>query len=373
MRNPFRAIAPSVRPPRLATALLTTTLAACSQAAPPPPEEKPMNPFSWSVEKDAESGWTAVTLRHDDPTDAKRSQAVRICPEAGGILFSYVFGGVELLHAPPSIGKANSGGTGNPILYPTPNRVRNGRFTFEGREFRFSDDDKTTIHGLVRKLPWRADPPRRETGGAGDGAALKTWIDFEPGSTPYERFPIRHRLELDYRLTRSGLRMIFTVVNRDTQKLPFGFAIHPYFRILGEREHTFIRVPAARKMEATPDLLPTGALMPLEGAAYDLRRPRPLSDLALDDVYWGMKPGEPAGYEARDAGLRVDLPASEHFTHMVVYTPKGRPFFCMENQTCSTDAHNLHARGKTAEAHLLVVDPGKTLSGWVEIRPAWTR
>jgi aldose 1-epimerase len=97
---------------------------------------------------------------------------------------------------------------------------------------------------------------------------------------------------------------------------------------------------------------------------------RPLSDLALDDVFWGMTPDAPPGYRSEDAGIRVDLPASEHFTHMVIYTPKGQPFFCMENQTCSTDAHNLHAKGLIRESHLLVVDPGQSMTGRVQFRPS---
>jgi aldose 1-epimerase len=169
------------------------------------------------------------------------------------------------------------------------------------------------------------------------------------------------------------VRVRFTVDNRDTQKLPFGFALHPYFRIPGDRDKTTLRVPARKKMEATPDLLPTGQLLSLDGAPFDLREGRPLSDLALDDVFWGMTPDRVPGYAASDAGIRVDLPASDAFTHMVVYTPKGQPFFCMENQTCSTDAHNLHARGLVAESHLLVVEPGASLTGWVDILPSWIR
>jgi aldose 1-epimerase len=53
----------------------------------------------------------------------------------------------------------------------------------------------------------------------------------------------------------------------------------------------------------------------------------------------------------------VTLEASEIFKHMVVYTPSKRDFFCLENQTCSTDAHNLYEKGFTEEAHLLILEP----------------
>jgi galactose mutarotase-like enzyme len=40
----------------------------------------------------------------------------------------------------------------------------------------------------------------------------------------------------------------------------------------------------------------------------------------------------------RDAGLAIDLEASRDFTHLVLYTPRGEKYFCLENQTCSTAA-----------------------------------
>jgi aldose 1-epimerase len=330
--------------------------------------------FSWNEELDAATGWTVWRLSYDDPDEPRKSQSIRVCPQAGANLFSYEIGGDELLHFPDRLSALQRGGGGTPVLYPTPNRVRGGRFSFEGREFSLSDDGKTTLHGLVLSIPWEFDRPVFQgSGQATEGVSLRLWVDFEPGSAHFNRFPIRHRLELTYRLGARGTTAQFAVINHDKERLPFGIGLHPYFRILGLRELTFVQVPAEKKMEATPDLLPTGRLQPLEGAPYDLRHPRALSELSLDDVFWGMRPERPAGYEARDAGLRVSLPASPDFTHMVVYTPEGRPYVCLENQTCSTDAHNLHARGLAAESNLLVVEPGGTWSGWVEFRPEWTR
>jgi len=49
---------------------------------------------------------------------------------------------------------------------------------------------------------------------------------------------------------------------------------------------------------------------------------------------------------------------------MVVYTQQPA-FFCVENQTCSTDAHNLYARGLKDISHLLTVRPGSKDTGWV--------
>ena len=59
------------------------------------------------------------------------------------------------------------------------------------------------------------------------------------------------------------------------------------------------------------------------------------------------------------------LEASADFTHLVAYTPPGENFFCIENQTCSTDAHNLNERGFVRESGLKTVAPGATRGGSV--------
>jgi aldose 1-epimerase len=120
-------------------------------------------------------------------------------------------------------------------------------------------------------------------------------------------------------------------------------------------------------MEAV-NLMPTGKLEDLEGKPYDITSLTPVPELVLDDVYWGMTPDKPAWIEYRDAGIKVELAASREFTHMVVYIQPQNNFFCVENQTCSTDAHNLYAQGLVEESHLLLVPPRGVGEGWIHYR-----
>ncbi|WP_320977955.1 hypothetical protein, partial [Hungatella effluvii] len=59
---------------------------------------------------------------------------------------------------------------------------------------------------------------------------------------------------------------------------------------------------------------------------------------------------------------RVKLEATEEFGHIVVFTPKA-PFFCIENQSCSTDCFNLFAKGFVRESGLQTVKAGEKKSG----------
>jgi aldose 1-epimerase len=111
--------------------------------------------------------------------------------------------------------------------------------------------------------------------------------------------------------------------------------------------------------------LPTGRLVPLAQGPADLRQPTSLADLAIDDVFCGMSESAPMAVFYDDTGRRLLIAASDAFTHCVVFTPTARPFFCLENQTCSTDAHNLHSLGLYGAAHLSILDPGESASSWV--------
>jgi aldose 1-epimerase len=119
-------------------------------------------------------------------------------------------------------------------------------------------------------------------------------------------------------------------------------------------------------MEAV-DLLPTGRLVDLDDGPADMCDPTPLSELNLDDVFWGMEPNEPQVIYYDSISKKVTLAASDFFTHACIFTPPQYPFFCVENQSCSTDAHNLYAQGLEKEAHLVILEPEESLSAWIEI------
>ncbi len=320
--------------------------------------------FESDIDKDAGTGWDVVILRC---RGQGRTLEARVVPAVGMNVCSLTVDGVELLRQPKALEDLPGTAYGVPVLYPTPNRIRDSRFTFGGRTFSYPANERTHfLHGLAHSAAWEADSPTVTAKGAWVTGRLR----FEPGSDLHRQFPIAHTITLTVTLQEDGLRIAYTVENSDERELPFGFGIHPWFNYLSERRNMQVWVPATARMATETDkayaLLPTGTLEPLDGHAADLRTPRSIENVFLDDVFFGMTPDKPAGYEDRTTGHRVTLSASADFTHMVVFTPKGVDSFCLENQTCSTDAHNLHAKGLSKESHLQIVAPGKSAGGWVK-------
>ncbi|NLF03365.1 MAG: hypothetical protein GX601_20580 [Anaerolineales bacterium] len=321
--------------------------------------------MSASVESEQpfrQSGWRTVRLSAIDAKGGARTE-VHISPALGCNMLSFAVDGTDYIVAGDLEPEPRV--LGSPILYPTPNRVRDGRMSFDGRSFVFQPNmGPHFIHGLVRDQLWQLDPPCADD----DHVCLTARIAFAPGNPIYDLFPIANTLQVTYTVMPGVVRMDWLVRNDDdAQRLPFGLAIHPYFPVIGPRESVRITVPARKWMEAV-ELMPTGRLVDLAKAPADLRRTTSLGKLNIDDVFYGMQPDRPATIDYDHSGVRLTLLASELFTHAVVYTPQGKDFFCIENQSCSTDAHNLHARGLERAAHLQILEPGQSLEAWIEFR-----
>ena len=305
-------------------------------------------------EMDADTGWQVYTIGH-------HNTKVRVVPAAGCNAYSIEVGGTEFLRVPDDLARLRGVSYGTPVLYPMPNRVRGAQFTYEGQTFRFPPNGRGNfIHGLVHSVAWQPVSGRVEN----DFAELSSALTFSDDSEVYERFPFVHTLSLSIRVSDNRVRWTYVVENEGHSRLPFGFALHPYFNYLGDRGSAYLQVRAQKLMDADRQL-PSGKLLDLDAHPLDARKPVSLAGYRADHVFFGMQHDPAAVVEFRDKGRRITFNTSAEFTHAVVYTPD-RPYFCLENQTCSTDAHNLASQGMNAVAHLQECAPGEQMSGWVE-------
>ena len=241
--------------------------------------------------------------------------------------------------------------SGNPILFPFPNRVSGGVLRFAGESYPVSPPR----HGLVRDKPWNVIGR-----GASDSEGAWLRCAIEAGDFRREildQFPFPFRLEVTYRLIDRRLEMETVVRNHGDAALPFGFGIHPYFV---RPTRGALTVPAAKRWELA-DSLPTGRLLAVRGG-YDLRQPRDVNELDLDDVFDELTPGPDgcarSSLRDEDAGREIVVSSDvRDFPSIVVYTPPApRRAVCIEPYTCPTDAFNLTARG--IDGRLIVLGPG---------------
>ncbi len=299
-------------------------------------------------------GYEQVTL-------AGAGHEARILPQAGFNLYHWTFEGEEILMEPVDLSVFGTK-YGIPILFPTPNRIRNAVYTWQGREYTMTKrGEKVLLHGLVKDEPFTVT--RLEAGE--DSAVCEAEIAILRENALYEGYPFACTLTVRYTLTAAGLRMDAFVRNEDEREMPFGFAVHPYFSKRGDAGRVSLTVPCRRYYEADEGRIPTGRLLPAEGETDIHSRYRTVESLYLDHVFRGMTADMESKIRYED--IVVHIRASDCFRNAVVYTPHDRPGFCIEPQTCATNFINMHAQGLVDESGLMVLPAGRTFACWVDM------
>ena len=109
--------------------------------------------------------------------------------------------------------RRKSGATyGIPILFPTPNRISGGEFTFNGKCI------KGEMHGALRHAAFRIT------------SQSETSVEGEvPFSALGETFPYDGRIKLSLHIEGTAVIWDFSVINEGDEPLAFGLALHPFF------------------------------------------------------------------------------------------------------------------------------------------------
>ena len=210
-------------------------------------------------------------------------------------------------------------------MAPWAGRIRDGRFTFRGRDVQLAlNMAPHAIHGTVFERAW-------ETVGSDT-----LTIDLGPD------WPWRGRVIQRFALRDDGLRVELELEAEEPMPAVLGW--HPWFRRTVGGSPIELRFEPGRMLERGPDGLPTGALVK--------PKPRPWDDCFVEMV--GMPAVSWAGI------LRLEITSSAD--HWVVYD-ESEDGVCVEPQTGPPDAVNLG--GAT------VVEPGAPLVAWMDWR--WDR
>jgi aldose 1-epimerase len=158
-------------------------------------------------------------------------------------------------------------------------------------------------------------------------------------------------LQVRYKLAGRTLTMTVTVNNPTAHDLPYGFGIHPYFRLPlapgGDPEKTQVILPASKEW-VLDQFLPTGERRPVE-PRVDFRKGQPRKGLKLDDVLTDLAfEGDRCVCRLVDQNLKAEFRLSfdRNFRELVVYTPpREDDVISLEPYTQTTDAINLAGKG----------------------------
>jgi len=250
------------------------------------------------------------------------------------------------------------------VLVPWPNRVADGRWTYQGAVQKLDITDLSNgnaIHGLLRNTAYQPVSVQGDT------------VTLAASIYPQHGYPFILDTEVRYALSDDGLTVTHRLANVGTAAAPFGVGAHPYLRV-GEHpvDELEITVSGTEYAPTNERSIPVG-VEPVDGTDVDLRSGVRLAELAADVALTGfaVTKGRIEHRLAAPDGTGLVVWADEVFRWAQVYAPPnfpgpGKPnqrkAIAIEPMTCGVNALN-------TGQDLIWLEPGDTWSGSWGLRP----
>jgi aldose 1-epimerase len=281
--------------------------------------------------------------------------------EVGGGIREYMVGERPVLDPYPP-GSMCDGAHGMPLI-PWPNRLRDGRYSFDGEDYRLpltEPEAGNAIHGLLRWRNWRA--LEHDTDRVVVGIRLH----------PMQGWPFPLEVAIVYSLGDGGLTVQTNATNLGSRACPFGSGQHPYLSAGPgwKLDECRLHLSAATRILTDPDRqLPTGT-EPVHGSDLDFRAPRMLQGVCIDDPFTDLE-RDPDGLAwvglSGPDGHAVELWCDPSYGVIQLYTgdtlavPRRRLGLAAEPMTCPPNAL------QSGEG-LIRLEPGETFASQWGVR-----
>lgn len=278
---------------------------------------------------------------------------LELAPEVGGSVAGWTWHGRPVLRPASAEDRAAR----NPRrlcafpMIPFSGRIADGRFRWDGQDIQLPPNfppEPHAIHGNAWRSAWT-------TVGSGGGTTDAALLVLEHDGDAAWPFP--YRAEQHFTLRPDALELRLLVRNAGRAPMPAGMGWHPHFH---RGTDAALGFHADRVWLADARNIPERLEAP--AGAYRFDPPmRLLGEAQVDNCYAGWD-GRAMLRSAGD-GLRITVTADPVFAGLVVYTPRDKPFFCVEPATHAPNAIN-------RTGGMRVLAPGEDLSGTVRISVA---
>lgn len=257
--------------------------------------------------------------------------------EVGGGIRSYRVAARDVLHPYP-VEAMCDGAHGAPLI-PWPNRLADGRYTFDAVEYQVAltePEKHNAIHGFLHWRPWQ---PIHQA---------KSRITMAATLYPLEGYPFALHAQIDYRLDAAGLTVTTTATNIDEGACPYGSGQHPYLSPgSGLIDDCTLQLAAHTRITTDPKReLPTGKES-VDRTPFDFRAGRTIGDLQVDYAFTDLDRDTEGrawvsltGLDGRTAQLWVDgaYPIIEIYTADTLAADRRRRGLGTEPMTCPPNA-----------------------------------
>lgn len=286
--------------------------------------------------------FTCISLRN-----AETGEYAAVLPESGGLVFQIGLawmGAVhDLLETEPDEGRLFRAESYHAAkLLPWPNRIRDGRYAFQGKACQLPINEparNNALHGLLYNRPMKVI--KSEAGA--DSAVLLLGYDFDGSDKGY---PFKLEARLTYRIDAKGFSCTTCARNTGTGSLPFADGWHPYFTFGSKIGRLRLEIPARQFFDVDTQMIPVGK----RRFAFD----GSLSGAAFDTGF--VLHGRATRLIDPARNIAIVLRQDKSYPYLQVYTPSSRKSIALEPMSAAADAFN-------SGEGLVILQPGEEFRG----------
>jgi aldose 1-epimerase len=302
----------------------------------------------------------ATGTQYELSLDTPSGPAFAIITEVAAGIRVYSVGGMHLVEPFPAESSPPKGA--GIVLVPWPNRIRDGRWTYQGavQQLALTEPAKgNASHGLLRSFPYR------EAARSAHSVTLEAPVFAQAG------YPFQLDTSVTYTLAADGLEVTHVLRNAGSTDAPVAVGAHPYLRIGDVPSGDLVLTVDASTHIDVDDRMNAVGESTVDGTALDLRAGRLVHELDLDDGFGGVGSngtGTPGGtapsarrvehsLAARD-GRTVALWGDEHMRYVQVFTPRNFPGADGPRQAVAIEPMTAPANAFNSGAGLTWLAPG---------------
>ncbi|WP_372752486.1 aldose 1-epimerase [Mariniflexile sp.] len=211
------------------------------------------------------------------------------------------------------------------ILFPFANRIKDGKYTFEGKEYHFEINEpgnNNALHGLVYNKTFQIKEQKTTETSA---SVTLTYVEENESAG----FPYTYTLELEYILTDSSLDINVLVTNTDSKTFPFTLGWHPYFSTSNLFEST-LNFDCDTQFTLDERCITTGTKTIKNIPVFEVK------DKNLDDCF--ILNSNKTQFNTPDFALQISASSNENFLQL--YTPPKVNVIAIEPTTGVSDSFN---------------------------------
>ena len=237
------------------------------------------------------------------------------------------------------------------ILAPWPNRIRDGKYSFNKNDYQLPINEvskNNSLHGLVANSLW-------EITFQNQSKVILEYLLDQPAI-----YPGKLQLQVTYEIIESGIEIAVLSENIGDISAPYGVSIHTYL-VAGEsvkNNELFLQIPADQFLEVDTERLLPIKLQPVDGTNFDFINSKKISDLFIDHAfkYSSKYPRSISLLNAEGKGAEMIF--DDQSKWIQIHTADrdlqadSRMAVAIEPMTCPPDAFN-------SGIDLIVLEPGK--------------